>query len=513
LKITRNILMRFVVCACLLCAASVRAAENGDPDARTERIVALLAEINRVPRCSHHEEKIAAWLEAWGRERGFPVVRDAADNVVISVAARGGMDNAPTVILQAHMDMVCVKTPESGHDFSKDPIKHIRDGEWLTADGTTLGADDGIGVAIALSIAEADDIAHPPLQLLFTTNEEDGMTGAAALSKDVLTGNILVNIDNEDEGHFCIGCAGGTTVEAVFEMNPEPVDAAAWRTGKIAVSGLRGGHSGGDIDKHRGNAIKILGRALARGIDDMPLRLAGCGGGTAFNAIAAAAAADIVLPVGQVAKFQDRIRQLQQDLRAEYAQSDPGILLTYTPAGEPAADARAMSVADTRRFVLMLLGWPCGIAEMCVTPRGLVETSNNLGPLADDGQSIRLKSLARSLSASGLAAQSRSIQAVGLLASATITSMPGNPPWQPEPDSDLLRQMSASYRRVFDTEPVVEVIHAGLECALLGVIYPDMEMIAIGPTLKDVHSPRERLHLPSVSKVWDLLVEFLRTTR
>ena len=511
MKITRNILMRFVVCACLLCAASVRAAENGDPDARTERIVALLAEINRVPRCSHHEEKIAAWLEAWGRERGFPVVRDAADNVVISVAARGGMDNAPTVILQAHMDMVCVKTPESNHDFSKDPISHIRKGEWLTADGTTLGADDGIGVAIALSIAAADDIAHPPLQLLFTTNEEDGMGGASALSKDVLTGNILVNIDNEDEGHFCIGCAGGTTVEAAFEMTPEPVDAAAWRAGKIAVAGLRGGHSGGDIDKHRGNAIKILGRALALGREDIPVRLAGCGGGTAFNAIAAEAAADMVLPASQTAKFQERIRQLQLDLKAEFAQSDPGVLLTYTPSGKPAAEAGAMSVADTRRFVRMLLAWPCGIAEMCAAPRGLVETSNNVGPLAGDGQSIRLTSLARSLSVSGLAAHVRSIQAVGLLASAAVTCTPGNPPWQPEPASDLLKQMSASYRRVFGAEPVVEVIHAGLECALFRVTYPDMEMIAIGPTLQDVHSPRERLHLPSVAKVWDLLVEFLRT--
>ena len=466
--------------------------------------------ISRIPRRSGDEARVRAWLQGWAAERGLGHRADAAGNLVIEVPATSGYEDAPGVILQGHMDMVCEKAKGSGHDFSQDPIRLVTDGDWLRADMTTLGADNGIGIALGLAVADAGDVEHPPLELLFTVDEETGLTGARALEPGFVRGRVLLNLDSEDEGVLTVGCAGGqsTQIRMAPAQGAVPREHVALR---VTVGGLSGGHSGVDIHDQRANAIQALARALQAlgGLGD--LRLAAADGGTAHNAIPRDAEALVWLP-GEASDAAHRaIAALEAALRVEYARTDPALAVSVTDAAD--ASAMALTAADTRRLTDLLLALPHGVDRRSPEIEGLVETSNNLATLTVRDGDARILTSQRSSSMARLRLLTDRITATARLAGADAESTAGYPAWTPNMDSPLLARCRALYEQLFGKPPVVEVIHAGLECGIIGARSPGLDMISFGPTIQNPHSPAERLHLPSVAPVYTLLCALLGSLR
>jgi dipeptidase D len=474
---------------------------------KLQDILTIFEQIAAVPRQSNHEAAISRWMLDWARQHNFPARADALGNVVIAVPATPGLEGAPTVVLQAHLDMVCEKTPDSPHDFARDPIKFVYEGEWLKADRTTLGADDGIGLALALALTTG--AAHPPLELLFTVQEEVGIGGATELPADFLTGRTLINLDSEDEGIFIVGCAGGQKTRLRLPLNyaPQPATDQRWR---ISIGRLQGGHSGVDIHKHRANALKLLARTLYRAWQVAEIRLEALGGGSAHNAIPREAWAVVTCAAGRAADMCAALQAFEQVLRAEFRVGDPEITLAVTPEAGPAG--QPLTDADTRRVLYLLLALPHGVAEMSASVAGFVETSNNLAVVKQEAGHLHIQLSQRSTVMSQLAALTARIEAVGWLAGAEVESGEGYPAWEPKMDSPLLARCRTTYRQVFGVDPVVKMIHAGLECGIIGDKYPDMDMISLGATIQNPHSPNERLHLPSVERVWQLLVALLQAS-
>lgn len=474
----------------------------------TARILEHFEQINSFPRCSKNEARLCHWLQQWAQERHLAYQCDGAGNLVVRVPASPGYEGAPTVVLQGHMDMVCEKTPDSPHDFNKDPIVSHKEGEWLTAHGTTLGADNGIAVAYMLALAEASGSAHPALELLFTVDEETGLNGAKSLETDFIHGRLLVNLDSEDEGVFTIGCAGGVDTHLVLEGQPEIVPDGA-TIHKIVVGGLKGGHSGIDIHKHRGNANKVLARTLAHIRNQSALGLMMLNGGSRKNAIPRDAQALFWIEASQQDRIDLAVRQMTAIIKAELAINAEDFFIQSSPANDAAGEPKTLSRRDTDRAIAMLLALPDGVARMSAHMEGLVETSSNLATMEMVGNRLCIVSSQRSSSMSRLDEITSAIHSIGQLAGAHIQDQEAYPTWQPAMDSQLLKQCQNVYRRLYDQEPVIQVIHAGLECAIIGDIYPQMDMISLGPTLRNAHSPDERLHIPSIGKVWDFLVELL----
>lgn len=476
---------------------------------RIDTILAYFGQINAIPRCSKHEDRIGRWLQDWAAARGLYSSADPAGNLLVRVPAAAGQENRPAVVLQGHMDMVCEKTPDSSHDFTKDPIQNKRQGDWLVADSTTLGADNGIAIAYALALAEDSSIRRPPMELLFTVDEESGLNGVKAMAPNFFDGRILINLDSEDEGVFTIGCAGGsdTSVQLDLQTEPLPPDISAF---KLIIGGLRGGHSGIDIHKHRGNANRILARTLARLRQVSGCRLATLRGGTRHNAIARDAEAVIVADRSDKGPIEDAVKEMNDIVREEYGSNEPDVFLRMT-SDELPADARCLSQGDTARAIWLLLAMPHGVAGMSPSIEGLVETSRNLAIARIAGGHLSILSSQRSALMSRLAEVTATVHAVADLAGATTLDENKYPAWQPDMDSPLLRQARQVYVSVFDKEPTIQVIHAGLECAIIGDRYPGMQMISFGPTIRNPHSPSERLHIPSVGSVWQLLVGLLET--
>ncbi|RME21962.1 MAG: aminoacyl-histidine dipeptidase, partial [Deltaproteobacteria bacterium] len=476
------------------------------PHPVTEQILARFAEVSAHPRRSKHEAALRDWLIAWATDHGFAHRTDATGNLVIAVPASPGAEAAPTVVIQGHMDMVCEKVQGSTHDFSRDPIIPVRDGDWLTAPETSLGADNGIAIAMAMVLATSD-VPHPPLELLFTVDEETGMTGALGLDPALVTGRVLINIDSEDEGVLTVGCAGGVETEIRLPLDTAERSPQA-TTVRVVATGMTGGHSGVDIHHQRANAIRVLVRALDLLVDEHPgLRLLDIRGGTAHNAIPRHAEADLRVPVEAVDALSDRLARFQADVQAEFRHTDPGLSLRLEPVDDGAA--RPWTAAATRRAIDLLLAIPHGVAAMSADVDGLVETSNNEAQVRRDGDDLVLLSSQRSNVPSRLEALTRRIEALGRLAGGRPHTGQGYPPWPPNMDSPLLARCRRIYKERFGREPVVEIIHAGLECGLIGDRIPGMDMISIGPTIRSPHSPDERLLIPTVGKVWDLLVAIL----
>jgi dipeptidase D len=471
----------------------------------TARILEYFEEINSFPRCSKNEARLCQWLQQWAQERHLAYQCDPAGNLLVRVPASPEYDGAPTVVFQGHLDMVCEKTPESQHDFNRDPIISHQEGEWLTADGTTLGADNGIAVAYMLALADASGPAHPELELLFTVDEETGLNGAKDLAPDFINGRLLINLDSEDEGVFTIGCSGGVDTHLVLDGQLEAIPDGAVLY-KIIVGGLKGGHSGIDIHKHRGNANKILARTLARVRSHTAMGLVMLNGGSRKNAIPRDAQALIWVEAAQVAEVEIAAREMEAHIKEELAISAKDFFIQLSRA----ADARqALSRPDTDRAIEVLLALPDGVARMSVHMEGLVETSSNLATMEMVNNRLCIVSSQRSSSMSRLDEITATIHSIGWLAGAHVQDKEDYPAWQPAMDSELLQRCQSVYRRMYDHDPVIQVIHAGLECAIIGGIYPNMDMISLGPTLRNAHSPDERLHIPSITKVWDLLVELL----
>ncbi len=478
----------------------------------TETVIDIFTQINAIPRCSKNEAAIARWLGEWAERHQLDKASDAAGNLVIRVPATPGFEQAPVIVLQGHMDMVCEKTPDSGHDFDRDPIRVVSDGDWLRAEGTTLGADNGIALALALFIAADESIAHPPLELLFTVDEESGLIGASQLDPALISGKVLINIDSEDDHIITIGCAGGEEVKIRLGLVYEPAgDARQFH--RIAVGGLRGGHSGVDIHKPRANANRILGRLLSKLAADGGFRLASLRGGSAHNAIPRDARAVVGLPAGADTALRETLARFEALLAEENGASEPQLAIGCEPLAPDAFPAEVIAPDSAARALALLNALPHGVQGMSATVEGLVETSCNLAIVKTAEGSLDIISSQRSLSMTRLEEINERVRAVAALAGAGTTRMNHHPSWPPDPDAALLERCRTVYTRAFGEAPVVEVIHAGLECGLIGAKVPGMEMISIGPTLRNPHSPDEKLFIPSIGKMLTLLEALLGSYR
>ena len=463
-------------------------------------------EICQVPRPSKKEGKIMAFLLDWAKKHDLEACRDEAGNVLIKKPAAPGRENAPTVVLQAHMDMVCEKNSDTAHDFDKDPIRPYVDGEWVRAKGTTLGADDGIGMAAMMAVLTSKDIAHGPVECLFTVDEETGLTGAFALRPGFVSGNILLNLDSEDEGEMFIGCAGGidTVVRMKYETESAPCDAFAL---KVQVKGLQGGHSGDDINKGRGNAIKILNRFLWDLNAKYGIRLALLEGGNLRNAIAREAWAVCVIDGNHKEDARVAFNVYMAEMENVWRVTEPGLQLSLESADTPSL---VLTKKDTDALLNALYACPHGVFSMSYRMPGLVETSTNLAAVRFEKENMVLITTSqRSDVDSEKMNIANMVEAVFKMAGAEVEHSEGYPGWAPNPDSPVVKVAVESYKRLFGKAPVVRSIHAGLECGLFLEKYPKMDMVSFGPTLRGVHSPDEKVNIKTVEMWWSHLVDML----
>jgi dipeptidase D len=463
-------------------------------------------EICQVPRPSKHEEKIGAFLKKFGEEHHLETKMDDAGNVVIRKPASKGKENLKTVILQGHMDMVCEKNSDVKHDFMKDPIESYVDGEWLKAKGTTLGADDGIGVATGLAILADDSIEHGPLECVFTVDEETQLTGATAMKEGFMNGDILINLDSEDDGQLFIGCAGG--VNTIGELSYKEVAVPkGYYCFKVHVSGLVGGHSGDDINKNRACANKILDRFLTAEAGKFDMYLCAIDGGNLHNAIAREAWAVCAVPEEAKHAVRADLNVFINDIEGEYNVTEPNFKMTLETVDTPAT---AMDKDSADRLLKMLFAMPHGVFAMSQDIPGLVETSTNLASVKMRKKGvISVETSQRSSIMSARNNIATMVEMVMKLAGAKVTHNDGYPGWKPNTHSEILNVTVASYKKLFGEEPIVRSIHAGLECGLFLEKYPKLDMISFGPQLVGVHSPDEKLLIPTVDRFWKLLLDVL----
>ena len=457
------------------------------------------------PRPSKKEAALRDKIRAWAAERGFGSKVDAFGNLVVSVPASAGREDAPTVVLQSHLDMVCEKNSDVAFDFDRQGIVPRRDGDWLYATGTTLGSDNGIGVAAMLAAADDPAVARGPLELLFTTEEEIGLNGASALDPALVTGRTLLNLDTEEEGSLYVGCSGGagTTLDV-------PLDSMFGADGRTAltvkVSGLKGGHSGVDIHLQRGNAIVVLARALQALWRDFQFELVSFSGGNLDNAIPREAEATVRIASGDRAAFETELAARIAAQRAELASVDPGLAHQLVAAS---AEGEVFSDETTARVLALLVALPHGVARMSDDIPGLVESSSNLARVRTDGRTLRITLSNRSSVDSALAALQQRSQAFGELVGAQFAVRDGYPGWKPDLDSKVLAVVRDVHERVLGKAPQVKAIHAGLECGVLGARLGGADMVSLGPQIEHPHSPDERVSIPSVERFWRLLVASL----
>ncbi len=481
-------------------------------DKKTREILDFFKHINSIPRCSKKEDPISSWLQAWAASKQLPIKKDESGNLVITLSASNGYERAPGVVFQGHMDMVCEKSPESDHDFTKDAIQMVYDGDWLRARETTLGADNGIAIAIGLALAADPGIDHPHIELLFTVDEETGLNGAKKLQSEFIKGRILLNVDSETEGVFTVGCAGGrnTRISCDLGLSNLPDNFQPY---ELKVHGLQGGHSGIDIDKQRANANKILARALYRLHSLADIRLLSFKGGTVHNAIPRDATAIFGCEPAAANSVTKAVSEFEQALKIEYAAVEKTLALSLSQIASDNNAPPALASGDAVKALNMILALPHGVAGMSAIFKDLVETSNNLATVEIKNNRLDILTSQRSSLISRLDEMAASINAAASLAGATAQTENEYPPWQPNMNSALLQRCRQTYQTLFEREPVIEIIHAGLECAIIGATYPGMDMISFGPTIQDPHSPSERLYIPSIRKVWDFLVALLGSYR
>ena len=466
------------------------------------------AKINEIPRPSKREEKMIAYLKEWGESRGLDTKVDETGNVIIRKPATKGMENRKTVILQSHMDMVCDKLVDVEFNFDTDPIKTYIDGEWLTAEGTTLGADDGIGCAMELALLESSDIEHGPIECVFTRDEETGLTGAEGMKAGFMTGDYLINLDSEDEGEIFVSCAGGRNTTATFRFQKEEAPAGSFFL-RAQLKGLVGGHSGDDINKMRANAIKLLGRFLFQEMKQYEgIRLAQFNSGKMHNAIPRDGMFVIAVPNPLKENIKADWNVFAALVEEEFHVTDPQMVWTMESTdAEPVIEA-----AVAKNFVYALQAVDNGIYAICQDPElnGMVETSSNIASIETKEAEISIVSSQRSNVMSNLDNMCNTIAACFSLAGAEVVSSDGYPAWKMRAHSELQKIVKDSYVRLFGKEPVVRGIHAGLECGLFSERYPNLDMVSFGPTLRFVHTPDERLLIPTVQMVWDHLLDVLK---
>ncbi|HTQ80567.1 MAG TPA: aminoacyl-histidine dipeptidase [Thermoanaerobaculia bacterium] len=461
-----------------------------------------------VPRPSKEEGKMRDYVLAAAERRGLAHRQDAVGNLLVRVPASPGREGRPAVVLQSHLDMVTEKNSDVVHDFAKDPIVPRQVGDYLYATGTTLGADNGIGVATMLALMEADGLEHGPLELLFTIDEETGLTGAQQLDPALLTGRRLLNLDSEEEGTVTVGCAGGVDTLLTLPLASEPAPAGAVAV-ELQLAGLLGGHSGMEIHLQRGNAIKLLARALfavAHAPAPLPFALAAFAGGNKRNAIPREASATLAVAPGRREELLGAVQAEVAALQAEYRPADPGLRLDVKEAPLP---ERVWTAATAKTVLALLDGLPHGVLAMSYDIPGLVETSTNVAVVTERNGALEIQNSSRSSVASALAATRLRLHAFADLSGASAASSDGYPGWQPDLSSALLATVKRVHQRVLGTEPTVQAVHAGLECGLIGEKVPGMEMVSIGPQIESPHSPDERVKIPSVAEFWRFLTALL----
>ncbi|MFA5729373.1 MAG: aminoacyl-histidine dipeptidase [Candidatus Neomarinimicrobiota bacterium] len=474
---------------------------------KPESLWRYFAELSRIPRESKNEAAVMTWIESVSKKLNLSYKKDEVGNIVISKPASPGYENRTPVVLQGHVDMVCEKNSDTIHDFQKDQIELVRDGEYMRANGTTLGADNGIGVAAALAVLEDKTLAHPPLEALFTIDEETGLTGANFLKPGFVKGKILLNGDSEEDGALYVGCAGGKQTDVVFDIAWEkaPQDKVAVA---LKISGLLGGHSGLDIDQGRANAIKQLNRIVWKIAETTCIRLSYLDGGSKHNAIPREATYRILVAASDLEKLTKDLAGFEMMLNNEYKGVERGIKLTVEKLTE--YPTQVFTKEFQARVLNCLYAIPHGVKRMSPSIKGLVQTSTNAAIVRTVDNQIRILTSQRSSIASEIQGVADKVTACGRLAGAEVTQGGGYPSWTPNMDSKILALMKNVYADLFGVEPHVKAIHAGLECGIIGATSPGMDMISFGPTILGAHSPDERVEIKTVENFWRLLVETLK---
>jgi len=467
----------------------------------------IFGEISAIPRGSGNETAVMQWALDWAKKRGLAAKQDKVGNVLVSIPATKGLEKKPAVLVQGHLDMVCEKNSDVKHDFEKDPIKLKVEGDWVTADGTTLGADNAVGVAMGLAVAEEKGLKHGPIEVLMTVDEERGLTGAAGVQKGFFTAKNMINLDSEQDDALFVGCAGGRdTVYTVSNRKQKTGKGLVGR--KITVRGLLGGHSGLDVDKHRGHAIKILNRCLLTALDEVPFKLVSFDGGSMRNAIPREAEAVVAVPEADTRRFKQLVYGMAARIKAEeLAGVDDGCVVKVGACKLK----HTLGAGCTLRTLGLIAAIPSGILDMSIAIPGLVETSSNLGVVTTDGSKVKMVTCSRSSSMAALDGVVRQHAMIGELAGAAVkVEQPeGYPGWAPNPKSKMVAITAKEYKRIFKHEPQLLAIHAGLECGLLTEKYPDLDIVSFGPNITGAHSPDEKVQVSSVAKIWKLFAGVL----
>ena len=466
--------------------------------------------IRQVPRPSKHEERISAYVRGWASEHGFDVRADASGNLVIVVPASPGQEDSSTVVLQAHLDMVCEKNADVDHDFMNDPIRVTVDGDWVSALGTTLGADNGLGAAAAMAVAVDEAIVHGPLELLFTLDEETGLNGASALDPEIVTGKVLINLDTEEDDAVYIGCAGAAGIEAAFTLDRAPDASSSGRRTELAVRGLRGGHSGMDIIENRGNAVKVAARLLVAALDaEIEFGLIAFDGGSKRNAIARECFVQLELSPDSQRQLEVLAAALHEELASELGPIEPGLAIELRRAAADAPDWPPIVPADRDRLLRVIAAAPHGVLAMSRDVPGLVETSNNLALVTSDAHGATVLCSLRSSANPAIAGTLLTLRSLFRLAGGAVTEEAGYPGWRPNPESPVVRRTVATYTELFGEPPEVKAVHAGLECGILTQKIPGLDAVSIGPEIRNAHSPDEKARISSTAKFYSLLERLL----
>lgn len=459
------------------------------------------SKLNAVPRPSKKEEKVIAFIKKFGEDLGLPTSVDEVGNVIIKKPATSGMENRKSIVLQSHLDMVCQKNNDVTFDFESQGIQMEIDGDWVKAKGTTLGADNGLGVATIMSILESSDIPHPELEALFTIDEETGMTGALGLKPGQLTGQILLNLDTEEDDEIDIGCAGGVDVTISQTYKTE---ASKGQIVKIEVKGLQGGHSGMDIHKGFGNSNIIIGRLLYKGLENQNVQLISVDGGSLRNAIPREANA--MVSVRNSAEFIEKLTILKSEILEEFASVEDNLHINIEIA---TSSEQAISEEDTKKIVLVLKSLHNGVYRMSSDVKDLVEASNNVARVELKEGALKILNLSRSSVDSSKDSVAEQLKSVAELAGMNVELSGSYPGWKPKPGSEIVQIMEKIYTEKFGAKPHVVACHAGLECGIIGANYPNMEMVSFGPTIRGAHSPEEKANITSAQKFWTFLKEIL----
>ncbi|MFV0522224.1 MAG: aminoacyl-histidine dipeptidase [Mangrovibacterium sp.] len=476
--------------------------ENLEP----QRVWQYFEEITQIPRPSKKEEKIRAYLLNFAAKHHLEAQTDKIGNVLIKKAATPGAENAKTVILQSHMDMVCEKNADKEFNFETDAIELLIDGEWLKADGTTLGADNGIGIAASLAVLASNDLEHGAIECLFTVDEETGLTGAFALQEGFISGEILLNLDSEDDGEIFVGCAGGIDTLAKLPLKFEPMPVGSFAL-QFEVGGLMGGHSGDDINKGRGNANKILARFLKRMSEELGLRMVDFKGGNLRNAIAREAQAIAIVPQAKKEHVVAEFNVFAAEIIAEYQYTDNGVQFKHQSLALP---EQVLTLESQEKLLNLILACPHGVLVMSSRMPGMVETSINLASVNIDNHYANITTSQRSEIDSRKYAAAQMVRAVFELAGAEVVHSDGYPGWTPNAKSYIAQVAADCYENLFNEAPAIKSIHAGLECGLFLQKYPHLDMVSIGPTIRNPHSPDERIHIQHTEKFWLHLLDILK---